>query len=164
MALINPAQLIGKTFYTKKPLQVYSVKDLNDFGDKAKPISTMPTGSSFVMDSFLAPVTADYISANGIHYAKRKFYYFTFFSPGPKYNAVIYSDDAFSFSLLAEQGTKTVAEEIKEKEEANKTDFEKISDKISSLFGGIGSTLKTLLIIGLVIYGIGYLAPKFIKK
>lgn len=164
MALITPAQLIGKTFYTKKPLGIYSIKDINDFGDKAKPVSTMPTGSSFVMDSFLAPVPADYISANGIHYAKRKNYYFTYFAPSGKYYGVIYSDDAFSFSLLAEQGTKTVTEEIKAQEEANKTDFEKISDKLSNLFGGVGSTLKTLLIIGIVIFGIGYLAPKFLNK
>lgn len=161
MPIFSPGQLIGKTFYVTRPLEFYRVNDVNDYGDKAKPVSNkLKTGYSFVLDSFLLPVE-EYTNNYGIHYAKRSVPYFTFFGNDKKYYAVIFKNDKrFSLDKLVQQGAKSDVEIAKEKAEENKT----ATDKLSDMFASGGKMLKTILYVGLAVYAAGYLIPKLTKK
>jgi hypothetical protein len=157
MPKVNLNQLIGKTFYPIYKLNYYKVFDVNNDGDNAKPIGHFNVGESFVMDSYLLPIEAQ--TKYGIKYAKRSSIYLTFFK-GKEYCAVIYNANAFSLKTLKEQGVLTVEEELKAEEEKNKTTIDKIFDVV-----GVGGKLvKNLIIFGVVIFAVGYLAPKLQKK
>lgn len=161
MPIFSASQLIGKRFWVRKPINLYRVNDINNLGYKAVPVSNLlPVGYSFVMDSFLLP-SEEYTDQYGIKRAKRIDTYFTFIGNDKKYYAVIFkNDNRFSLEKLIEQGIKSDIEIRKEKEEAEKTPIDKLTD----LFTGAGSTLKTLLYIGVGIYAIGYLLPKIQKN
>lgn len=161
MPIFSAGQLIGKTFYVTRPLDFYRVSDINNYGDRAKPISNkLKTGYTFVMDSYLAPVQ-DYTNNYGVHYAQRSDSYFSFYGHDKGYYAVKYAGDGrFSLKKLMEQGAKSDVQLAAEKAEENKTAGEKLSDMFTSL----GKTTKTILFIGLGVFAVGYLLPKFIKK
>lgn len=160
MPIFSPGQLINKTFYVTRPLEFYRVEDVNNLGDKAKPISNkLKTGYSFVLDSFLLPTEA--YTKYGFKYAARTNTYFTFYGNDKKYYAVIFKNDKrFSLDKLKEQGVKSDVQIAEEKAEENKTPVDKLTD----MFAAGGKTLKTLLYIGIGIYAAGYLLPKILKK
>ena len=163
MPLISARNLIGKTFFTTKPLSFYRVNDIISKGDKAKPISNqIKSGYSFKLDSYLSPVEQN--TKYGFTTAKRSDYYFTWYGNDGGYYAVKYADDGrFSLKKLQEQGVKTVQQEIKQTEDDNKTPVEKLSETVTDLFSGAGKTIKTLLFIGVAVFAVGYLVPKFKK-
>ena len=154
---VNINQLIGKTFYPIYKLNYYDVIDINNDGDNAKPIGQLKVNDSFVMDSYLLPIQAQ--TKYGIKYAKRSNLYLTFFR-GKKYYAIIYNPNSFSLRDLQQQGVKTITEELKEQEEANKTPIDKVFD----FLGAGGKIIKNVLIFGVVILAAGYLIPKIQKK
>ena len=157
MALINAKELIGKQFYIQKSIPFYKVSNINILGDKAKPSGHLKVNYSFIMDSFIQPKESGYKDKYGLNYAKLSDYYFTFYGNDKNYYAVKYSPDGrFNFKKLLEQGTKTVVQEQKEKEEKEKTPI----DKISELFSDAGNSLKKIIYLGLGIYAIGYLIQK----
>lgn len=157
MALINISQLIGKTFYTQKIIPYYSIIDLNNKGDKAKPIGNLKTNYSFVLYSYIKSVPEAYKDKYSIYHAKLSDIYFTFYGNDGKQYAVKYANDGrFNTKILKEQGVKTVVQEQKEKEEKEKTPI----DKISELFSNAGNSLKKIIYLGLGIYAIGYLIQK----
>lgn len=158
MPTYSAGQLIGKTFFTTKPLNLYRVLDINDLGDKAKPVSKLKTGYSFVMDSYL-PATEPY-TKTGVKYAKRSDIYFTFFGQDGKYYAVKYAKDNFSSKALKEQGAKTEEQIIEQKIEENKTP----ADLIKDFFEGAGKLGKNVIYIGLGVIAVGYLLPKILNK
>lgn len=157
MPKVNVSQLIGKTFYPIYKLNYYKVFDVNNNGDKASPVDRLKVNESFVMDSYLSPIPAQ--TKYGINYAKRSNLYLTFYR-GKDYYAIIYNANSFSLKDLKQQGVKTIEEELKEEEEKNKTPIDKIFD----VLGAGGKVVKNILIFGVVVVAIGYLAPKFIKK
>jgi hypothetical protein len=157
MPKVNVSQLIDKTFYPIYPLNYYSVFSINNEGDKALPIGKFKVGDSFVMDSYLLPIEPQ--TKNGVKYAKRSNLYLTFFR-GKQYCAVIYNSKVFSLKDLKEQGVKTIEEQIKDEQEQNKTPLDKVFD----VLGEGGKFVKNILIFGVIIYAVGYLAPKFQKK
>lgn len=161
MPTVNVNQLIGKTFFPRYAVRYYSVYDINNAGDKAVKTGVLQKNESFVMDSFLLPTEAT--TKNGIKYAKRSVIFFTFFRNG-KYYGIKYDPNLYSLTKLTDQGVKTAAQEIKEAEEQNKTTSDKLTDTLTNLFTGAGKTAKTLLFIGIGIFAVGYLAPKFLKK
>jgi hypothetical protein len=158
MPQVNVSQLIGKTFYPRIPIPYFDVYDVNNDGDKAMIKGFLKQNESFVMDSYLSPKEA-YTSNYGIKYAKRSNLYLTFYR-GNKYYGIIYTPFLFSLSKLQDQGVKTVEEERKQQEEENKTPIDKITD----VFKGGAGMVKNLLYIGVAIFAIGYLVPKFNKK
>lgn len=163
MALISISQLIGKTIYIKKPLRFFRVNDIIKYGDNAKPIeNSLKTGYFFVLDSFLTPVEEN--KNYGFTTAKRSDYYFLWKGRDGGNYAVKYANDGrFSLDSLKEQGVITVKEQLEKEKEQNKTDFEKISDSVKNIFTGAGSTVKTLLFIGVGVWAVGYLLPKINK-
>ena len=164
MPLFSPTQLIGKTFYITRPLEFYRVSDIITKGDKALPVSNnLRTGYSFVMDSFLLPVQE--FTKYGFKTATRSNTFFTFFGSDKNNYAVMFKNDGrFSLSKLLEQGAITFKDELKKQAEDNKTTAEKITESLKDIFTGGGKTLKTVLFIGVGVFAIGYLLPKFIKK
>jgi hypothetical protein len=154
---VNVNQLIGKTFYPLYKLNYYDVFDINNDGDNAKSSGNFKVGESFVMDSYLLPIPAQ--TKYGIKYAKRSNLYLTFYR-GKNYYAVIYNPNVFSLHDLQQQGVKTIEQEMKEEAEANKTPIDKVLD----VLGAGSDVVKKLLIFGVVIIAIGYLAPKFKKN
>jgi hypothetical protein len=159
MPIFSPGQLIGKTFYVTRPLEFYRVEDVNNLGDKAKPVSNkIKTGYSFVLDSFLLPTEA--YTKYGFKYAPRTNTYFTFYGNDKKYYAVIFKNDKrFSLSKLEEQGAKSDQQIAEEKVEENKTS----ADKLNDLFAALGKNLKIVLFIAVGVYAAGYLIPKLKK-
>jgi len=54
MPIISASQLIGKTLTIKQAAPFYRVNDINNLGDRAKPVSNMlPAGYQFIVDGFL---------------------------------------------------------------------------------------------------------------
>jgi len=157
MDKVNISQLIGKTFYPIYKLNYYKVFDINNEGDKALPVGRLNIGQSFVMDSYLLPIEAQ--TKYGIKYAKRSNLYLTFYR-GKDYFAIIYNPNVFSLKDLKQQGVQTIEEELRAQEEANKTPIDKIFD----VLGAGGKVVKNLLIFGVIVVAVGYLAPKFQKK
>ena len=159
MPTFSASQLIGKTFYTTKPLNFYRVSDINTLGDNAKPVSNkLKTGYSFVLDSFLLPTEP--FTKYGIRYAKRSDTYFTFYGNDKNYYAVKYAKDNFSSKALKEQGAKTDEQIIKEKEQEQQTPADYIKNALISA----GTLTKNVIYIGLGIFAIGYILPKILKK
>jgi hypothetical protein len=159
MALYSASQLIGKTIFLTKSVNYYSVSDINNFGDNAKPIGRMVKGQQFVIDSYLSP-TDGYTSIYGITYAKRTYPYFTFFN-GSAYDAIaVIGDGRFSTDALAQQGTLTVKEEVRKKELSEMSDFERF---FANTFGSLSKPVKTIIIIAVIILLLYLLIP-LIKK
>ena len=157
MALYSAEQLLDKTLLLNKTVDLYNVLDINNSGDQAKPVFTLTAGHTFVLDSFLLP-TEGYTNAYGIHYAKRDFLYFLFFNLAGDYMAVRVRPGIFSLKALQDQGALTVKEELDAAKRENMGWLEKL---IYDLTHG---PLKTVAIVGLVIFGAGYLISKSKKR
>lgn len=164
MPLISVSQLLNKTIYLKKPSKFYRAADIVTLGDKAQPVSNeLKTGYFFKLHSYLAPAPQPY-TKYGQQYAKRSDYYWLFYGNDGKYYAIKYDETKFSLDKLLQQGVKTVAQEIKEKEQENLTAGEKLQQTITDIFTGAASTAKTVLFIGVGVLAVGYLLPKILKK
>ena len=158
MPSVSVSQLIGKTFYPKYSVRYYDVFDINNKGDQAIKSGVLQKNESFVMDSYLMPKEA-YTGNYGIKYAKRSNTYLTF-KRGNKYYGIKYDPNLYSLSKLQEQGTKTVQQQQQEQIEAEKSPVDKITD----IFQSGAGMVKNLIYIGIAIFAIGYLVPKFQKK
>ena len=153
MPIYSARQIIDKTFTATRPLSFYRVFDINNQGDKAKPVSNkLPKGYSFRVDSFLAP-TAPYVSQYGIMYAGRSNLYFTFRGKDGNYYAVKNERGAFDKEGLKKQGVLTVDEEIKLAEEQAKT----FTDKIFEGFGDFANFAKWIIIGVAAVWATGYI-------
>jgi hypothetical protein len=138
--IYSASQLIGKTILLLKTVNVYSVFDLNNDGDKAKPIGTKQRGGTFLVDSFL-DATTGYTSVYGITYAPRQVPYFTFYD-GTSYNAIaIIADGRFSTDALGQQGALTVKEEVAAAKKAEEAGT--FQGFMNSIFGD-GNTFKKI--------------------
>jgi len=158
MPQVSVNQLIGKTFFPRYTVRFYDVYDINNEGDNAKKSGVLQKNESFVMDSYLMPKEA-YINNYGIKYAKRSNLYLTF-KRGNKYYGIKYDPNLYSLKKLQEQGTKTIQQQEQEQIESEKTPVDKITD----IFQGGAGMVKNLLYIGVAIFAIGYLIPKFQKN
>lgn len=159
MPLFSASQLIGKQIVLNKTVSVYSVFDINNLGDNAKPVTELQKDHFFTLDSYLLP-TDGYTSIYGIHYAKRSDLYFTFFDLSKNYLAVkVKSDGRFSLKALRDQGALTVKEEIEKDKYENKTGVEKF---FYDIFHGQGA--KTLLIVAALSISAAIVLPKILKS
>lgn len=116
MPVVSLDQFIEKTLVAKKPVKIYNVPE---FLSGSKVVTTVKPGLSVgVVYSWVGGVDG-------------KPLYFMFYAPLTKlaYYAK-YEPGAFDYELLREQGIKTTAEIIKEKEEEKKPGSEKIFDYI----------------------------------
>lgn len=153
MPTYSARQIIDKTLIAERPLNFYRVFDINNQGDKAKPVSNkLPKGYSFVVDSFLAP-TEPYVSQYGIMYAGRKDLYFTFRGKDGNYYAVKNERGAFDKKSLKQQGVLTVEEEIKLAEQQAQTPF----DTLFQGFGKFGNFAKWIIIGVAAVWATGYI-------
>ena len=151
--VVSAGEVIDKTLFLTKPANFYQAGNINT--KNPKPISNkLPTGYGFKVDSYLEPKPD----------INRDFFYWTFYGKDKKYYAIKHDPDGFSFEALKQQGVKTVEQQKKEEKEENKTVVEKASETITDLATGAGKTVKNLLYIGVGIFAVGYLLPKFIKK
>ena len=127
MPQISARQLIDKTIRAERKANFYRVSDVNNLGDKAKPVSNMlPVGYTFKVDSFLTKTPA-YTNIYGIRYAARKDDYITFFGKDGRYYAIKVQDIGLSAQQRRQAGIKTVEEEIREAQEANLTTLDKLA-------------------------------------
>jgi len=157
MALYSASQLLDKTFVVEFPINVYKVIDIINLGDNAHPVGSLLKDQTFVMYSFLLP-TLGYTDIYNIHYAKRTDLYFTFFVVGGENMCVkVKNDGRFSIQALRDQGALTVKEELEQEKYENLSWWEKLSLN----FGG---GLKTVLIIGAVALGAGYVITRRKRK
>tara|TARA_R110000868_G_scaffold258476_3_gene515999 strand:+ start:921 stop:1394 length:474 start_codon:yes stop_codon:yes gene_type:complete len=156
MPLYNFSQLVGKTFVLKNDTPFYRINDINNLGDNAKPVNKLKANYSFVLDSYLSPTDG---GTNPIYpsikYAKRSYYFFTFYGNDGKYYGVIYDPikKQFNTDVLRQQGAKTIEQQIREKEELNKSFLEKLLPSV-----------KKALFIGIGIFAIVQILPILIKK
>lgn len=165
MALIRVSQLLDKTFYVTRPLEFYRVMDVNNLGDKARPVKNkLKTGYAFILDSYLAPLESA-TTKNGVKLAARSSSYFTFKGKDGNYYAVKFANDGrFSLKKLQEQGVKTIVQEAKEKEEEEKTPIQTIKETTSKAVTSAAGFSKNIIYIGIAVLAAGYLLPKILKK
>lgn len=124
---ISARQLIDKTIKIERPANFYRVLDVNNLGDKAKPVSNMlPKDYTFRVDSFLAKGPA-YTNIYGIKYAARNDNYLTFFGKDGKNYAIKVQDIGLSAKQRKQAGIKTVDEEIKEQKESQLSTLDKLA-------------------------------------
>jgi len=153
MPTYSARQILDKTLTAARPLDLYRVFDINNQGDKAKPVSNkLPRGYSLVVDSFLAP-TAPYVSQYGIMYAGRTNLYFTFRGKDGNYYAVKNERGAFDKKRLEQQGVLTVDEEIKLAEQQSQTPF----DTLFEGFGKFANFAKWIVIGVAAVWATGYI-------
>ena len=157
MPIYSAEQIIDKTLTTKRPLTFYRVFDINNQGDKAKPVSNkLPKGYSFVVFSYLEP-TEPYVSNYGIMYAGRSNLYFTFKGRDGNSYAVKNERGAFDTESLKRQGVLTVDEEIKLREEQAKDPFEQLFEGFGGGFGKFGNFAKWIIIGVAAVWATGYI-------
>lgn len=150
MPTVSARQLVGKTISVKTATPFYRVNDINNIGDQAKPVSNkLPAGYQFLIDSFLVKGPS-FVDSYGLVKAKRSDDYLTFFGKDKNNYAVKVKDIFIGQKGMEQSGIKTVEQEIKEAEEAQKSDLEK-------LFGGVGKYAKWLIIGIAAIWATGYL-------
>lgn len=131
MPVYSASQLLDKTLRVIRPLSFYRVIDINNLGDKAKPVSNkLPINYQFVVDSFLLP-TAGGPGNYGIIYAPRSSTYFTFKGKDGGYYAVKNERAAFDKEGLKKQGILTVDEQILLEKKASQ-------DPLTTIFQGFG--------------------------
>jgi len=152
MPIISASQLIGKTLTIKQAAPFYRVNDINNLGDRAKPVSNMlPAGYQFIVDGFLTKTPA-YTDSYGFLKAKRSDDYITFFGKDRQYYAIKTQSLSVGKKGLEQAGVKTVQQEKKEAEDALKNPLDKAIE-----FG------KKLIIGVAVVWAAGYLYQS-IKK
>lgn len=127
MPQISARQLVGKTIRIERSANFYRVSDVNNLGDKAKPVSNkLPVNYTLRVDSFLAKTPA-YTNIYGIKYAARNDDYLTFFGKDGKYYAIKVQDIGLSAKQRKQAGIKTVDEEIKEQKESQLSTIDKLA-------------------------------------
>ena len=146
--IVSAQDVIGKTLYPNKKVIFWKGSQLKagDLLDKDK-AGTLPVNYPFKVWSFAAPSSV------------RKNLYWMAKDADGKIILVKHVKNDFSFKKLAAQGVKTEKEKIEEEEEKEKT----LTDKIAETLQDAGKFLKWVVIAGLGIYAIGYLAPKLRK-
>jgi len=87
-----------------------------------------------------------------------------FYGQDGKYYAIEFDETKFSLQRLLEQGVKTIQQQQAEQKEEEKTPIDKVTETFTNLFTGAGNTAKTILYIGVGVFALGYLLPKFLKK
>lgn len=153
MPLIRASQIQGKTITLKQPAKFYRVFDINNLGDKAKPVSNMiPAGYQLLVDTYITKGPA-YTSSYGVKYAPRKDDYFTFFGKDKEYYAIKVQDIKVGAKGYKEAGVKTVKEEEKEEQEAAQTPL----DKLFTGFGKFANFAKYLTIGIAAVWATGYI-------
>jgi hypothetical protein len=123
MPLISLDQFVDKTLVAKKPVKIYR-------SPGGEIVLTVKPGLS---------VGRVYSWVGGVDKTPL---HFMFYAPAPMDKIPYYAKyepGAFDYDLLREQGIKTVAEQTKEKEEANKPTSEKIFDYVKkyALWAGL---------------------------
>ena len=123
MPLISLDQFVDKTLVAKKPVKIYR-------SPGGEIVTTVKPGLS---------VGRVYSWVGGVDETPL---HFMFYAPAPMDKIPYYAKyepGAFDYDLLREQGIKTVAEQTKEKEEANKPTSEKIFDYVKkyALWAGL---------------------------
>jgi hypothetical protein len=150
MPVVRVNQLVGKSLTLKKAIPFYRVNDINNKGDNAKPVGNMlPIGYQLRVDSFLTK-GPQFVDKYGFVKAKRSDDYLTFFGKDGNNYAIKTQSISVGQKGLKESGVKTVEQEVKEAEEAQKSDLEK-------LFGGVGKYAKWLIIGIAAVWATGYL-------
>lgn len=162
MALYDATQIIGKTLVTRKNVNYYKVVDINEKGDKATKAGTLSNGTSFVVDSYLAP-TPGYTSIYNITYAARSRPYFTFYLGGV-YCACVIGDGFFNLDILQAQGAQTVQQQA---ETAAQEEYD-ATHPFSQFWKGLGldklfGSIKPILILILLIILAIYVLPHIMK-
>lgn len=153
MPQVRASQLVGKTIRLNKQAPFYRVFDINNLGDRAKPVSNMlPVGYQFVVDTFITSGPA-YTSSYGVKYAARKNDYLTFFGKDKEYYAIKVQDISVGAKGLKEAGVKTVKQEEKEEQEAAQTPL----DKLFTGFGKFANFAKYLTIGIAAVWATGYI-------
>jgi hypothetical protein len=123
MPIISLDQFVEKTLVAKKPVKIYR-------SPGGEVVYTVKPGIE---------VGRVYSWVGGTN---NKPLYFMFYLPAPNDKKAYYAKyepGAFDYDLLREQGIKTVAEQTKEKEEAQKPTSEKIFDYVKkyALWAGV---------------------------
>ena len=146
--IVSAQDVIGKTLYPKVRINYWMGSQLKsgDLNDKDR-AGTLPIGYPFKVWSYAAPT------------ANRKNLYWLSKDENGKIIIVRMAKNVFDFKKLAQQGVKTEEQKIKEQQEQEQTIAEKIEQQLKS----IGKFAKWIIIAGLGVYAIGYLAPKFRK-
>jgi hypothetical protein len=146
--IISAQDVIGKTLYPKKKVNFWKGSQLRsgDLLDKDK-AGTLPVNYPFLVYSFAAPSSV-----------RRNLYWMAKDSNG-QIILVRHVKGDFDFKKLAAQGVKTEQQKIEEEEEKEKT----LADRIADTLKDAGKFAKWVIIAGLGIYAIGYLAPKLKK-
>jgi len=146
--ITSPQDIIGKTLYPNKKIPFWNGSQLRagDLLDKDK-AGTLPTNYPFLVWSFALPSSV------------RKNLYWMAKDANGKIILVRHNNKDFSFKKLAAQGVKTEQQKIEEEKEKEKT----LADKIAESLQSAGKFAKWVIIAGLGIYAIGYLAPKLRK-
>lgn len=146
--IVSAQDVIGKTLYPKVRIAYWKGSQLKsgDLLDKDK-AGTLPVNYPFKVYSFAAPSSV-----------RKNLYWMAKDSSG-QIILVKHVKNDFSFQKLAAQGVKTEQQKIEEEKEKEKT----LADKIAESLQSSGKFAKWVIIAGLGIYAIGYLAPKLRK-
>lgn len=146
--IVSAQDVVGKTLYPKVRISYWKGSQLKsgDLDEKDR-AGTLPIGYPFKVWSYAAPSSV------------RKNLYWLMKDENGKILVVKMAKNVFDFKKLAQQGVKTEEQKQKEQAESELT----LVDRIERQFGKAGKFLKTILIVGLGIYAVGYLAPKFRK-
>lgn len=121
MATYNANEIIGKTLFAKKKINV-----LDNHADNSKILYSVNTGNS------LGPVYS-WIMTNGALWWQLEANNNSAF--------VKHEIGAFDVKALEDQGAQTTLDKINEEKETNKSSFDKIADLVSK-------NIKTIAIIG----------------
>jgi hypothetical protein len=127
MPLVSVDQIIGKNLIAKKPVKIYNTPEY--FGN-SKVVTTVKPGLSVgVVDSWVGGTEG-------------KPLYFMFIAKFPinKPYYAKFEQGAFDYDILREQGVKTVKEQVKEKENENKSTSDKIFEFVKkyAIWAGVG--------------------------
>lgn len=125
MPQVRVNQLQGKTLTLKKAIPFFRVNDINNLGDKSKPVSNLPIGYQFRVDTFLLKGPA-FTDSYGFSKAARSDDYLTFFGKDGKYYAIKVSSIVVGSKGLEQAGVKTVKQEEQEAEAAQQTPIDRL--------------------------------------
>ena len=146
--IVSAQDVIGKTLYPRVRISYWKGSQLKsgDLDEKDR-AGTLPIGYPFKVWSYVAPSSV------------RKNLYWLMKDDNGQILIVKMAKNVFDFKKLTQQGVKTEEQKQKEQAESELT----LADRIEQQLAKAGKFVKTILIVGLGIYAIGYLAPKFKK-
>lgn len=137
MATYNANEIVGKTLFAKKKIDVY-----NSSAPDGKIIYSVNSGDT------LGPVYS-WVMKNGALWWQLEWQL-----EANNFGAFVKHEiGAFDVKALEDQGAQTTLDKINEEKEANKSSFDKIADLVSK-------NIKTIAIIG----GIALIVTTVIKK